>query len=331
MVAVALSEFNSAARMREIIRQYAAEIVDEMYPRPRYATVVSVNEPARACNIQYPDEAVNFQVPYGDVIPAVGSIVRVIGQPGAKYIESVVSRGQAVPAGLIADYVGTTAPPGWDLIQGNTIVNAQTLRPDLWAAAPVAWRSGANIIMPDHRGRVSVGYSGAGLFTPIGGLGGSANSSMPDHQHWNGDHTHTMADHTHTHDHTHAVGTGNESVGHEHGANVGSGELMARDTAYNTGYHGPIVGDGGLGGGVAITWGATGGINRNHTHGGSTGLTSSGTYTGYYVATHGGGLNDTWMIATHGGNVATSTVIGGATTTNTNYQPYIAFTKIIKL
>jgi hypothetical protein len=305
---VTLSDFNSAARIREAIRAVTLEILEEVRPAPRYATVTAVNESLNKATVKYPDEVATFQVPYGSAIPAVGSTVRIVGQTGAKYIEDVTTRAQTVPAGLCASYVGTTAPAGWALVAGNTITNAQTLHPDLWAACPVAWRSGANLIMPDGRGRVTAGYSGSSYFATIGSLAGTANSNMPDHYHWTGDHTHNA-------NHAHTAGSGTVSADHVHYGSVGTGEFLYRDGAYNTGYNGPHISV--AGGGVAITWnGGTSGISTNHTHG---------------ITVNGNNFNVSYMVATHGGQIGTSTVVGGATATDTNYQPFIVLCRIIKL
>ena len=52
------------------------------------------------------------------------------------------------PVGTILLYVAPTAPTGWALLNGATIVGGQTLYPALWAVLPVAYKSGANIVLP---------------------------------------------------------------------------------------------------------------------------------------------------------------------------------------
>jgi microcystin-dependent protein len=80
----------------------------------------------------------------------------------------------AIPVGTIADYIGITAPTNWLTMYGQTILDGQTLHPALWAILPAGMKSGANIIMPDTRGRVSIGYNTADTdFDTLGEVGGS--------------------------------------------------------------------------------------------------------------------------------------------------------------
>jgi len=98
-----LSTFNSAAQMRDIIRSYAHEVVDEQRPQVRYATVISVHATLRVAFCQWPGEAPTFPVPYGSAQPFAGQTVRISGRPGALYIEDVLSvginQGDDVPSG----------------------------------------------------------------------------------------------------------------------------------------------------------------------------------------------------------------------------------------
>ena len=66
-------------------------------------------------------------------------------------------------------------------MDGSTITNGQTLYPNLWAVIPAAMKSGANIVLPDTRGRVSVGYSsGDARFNSIGLTGRLLRRHRPD-------------------------------------------------------------------------------------------------------------------------------------------------------
>jgi microcystin-dependent protein len=65
--------------------------------------------------------------------------------------------GGRVPAGAGALWFSDTAPTGWQVLDGSTITDAQTLNPELWDNVASAWKSGANIVLPDLRGRVPVG------------------------------------------------------------------------------------------------------------------------------------------------------------------------------
>lgn len=88
---MSLSEFNAAARLREIIRTVAEEVVEDMYPRPRFATVTAVNTTLRTATVVYPDEVTGFTIPYGAIQPSVGSVVRVAGRTGAKVVDEVMT------------------------------------------------------------------------------------------------------------------------------------------------------------------------------------------------------------------------------------------------
>lgn len=60
--------------------------------------------------------------------------------------------------------IAATADLGWLMVDGSTVVNAQTLFPGLWAKIPAGWKSGSSMVMPDARGRTLVAAgTGAGL------------------------------------------------------------------------------------------------------------------------------------------------------------------------
>lgn len=93
------------------------------------------------------------------------------------------------PVGTVVDFIGTTAPPGWILLQGQTLTNAITEYPTLWNVVPASMKSGNNIILPDARNRVIVGR-GSGTFSNQGATGGvesvtltAAQSGLVGHAH----------------------------------------------------------------------------------------------------------------------------------------------------
>jgi hypothetical protein len=92
-MAAGLSDFNSAAQLREIIRMYSAEVVSEDRPAVRFATVTAVHATLRQATCIYPGEVATFTIPYGSAQPIVGSMVRVAGRQGGKYIEDVIPTG----------------------------------------------------------------------------------------------------------------------------------------------------------------------------------------------------------------------------------------------
>ncbi len=106
-----------------------------------------------------------------------------------------------LPCGTVIEGVWTTAPAGCAFLNGQTLVNAQTVYPLAWAVFPTGWRSGSNLILPNLDGRVLRGTNS----TP-GGLAGSDThtlvaNNLPEH-------FHSMA---HTHDSGHGTNAGSQS------------------------------------------------------------------------------------------------------------------------
>jgi microcystin-dependent protein len=92
-------------------------------------------------------------------------------------------------------------PANWFFLDGTIIVNAETLYPAFWAIAPVAWRSGSNINLPDTSTRYIVSGDPD---VPSGALGGSdvitlAAANIPSHTHGPGSLAAASAG-AHTHD-----------------------------------------------------------------------------------------------------------------------------------
>lgn len=103
-----------------------------------------------------------------------GNVRGPTGSPGVTLSELNTALLQLLPIGCILDYIETTPPTNFLAMTGQTVVNAQTLYPTWWLKLPASMKSGANAIMPDTRGRVSVGYNSADTdFDTIGEVGGS--------------------------------------------------------------------------------------------------------------------------------------------------------------
>jgi len=102
------------------------------------------------------------------------------------------------PVGTIVDYIGTTAPSGWAVLDGSTITNGQTLYPALWAVLPAGFKFGTSIILPDTRGRVAVGRNPSDTdFDNVGDLGGAktvtlSTAEIPSHNHTQNAHGHSL-------------------------------------------------------------------------------------------------------------------------------------------
>lgn len=242
----------------------------------------------------------------------------------------------AVPIGTIKEYVSTNMPSvNWVLMTGQTLTNAQTLNTVLWSRVPATWKSGANIIFPDTRGKVSVSQDTAdALFDVIGEVGGSKNAVVVSH------------DHSIAHDHANVTSTA-VSADHTHAMNFNSGTVSAD---HSHAYSGLTV----AGGGHFHN------IQRFGTGGGSYGGVDSGTSSTNNIATDAGPSHDHsysgntgGISANHSHNVNGSTGgisanhthdvnlpnftgtsgpgSGAVAGTNMNLQPYVVFPKMIKV
>lgn len=221
------------------------------------------------------------------------------------------SPGTHVFPGVVWDWVGTTAPPGWALLDGSTITNAQTLYPDLWAAAPTAWRSGSNLILPNGKGRSVVMYdSGNAFVNTIGALVGAADAA-------------TVA-----HTHAHSLGTGVESQGHVHYIGGVHGNVG--------GWVSTVVTD--AQGGHSHGYGGLGLMYNSPTYGGAVYTPTGYLYVGGAFPTDGshghnmsGYSTGAHQQHTHGITGTVDAATGTVSATNRNYHPSLVLNKIIKL
>lgn len=118
-----------------------------------------------------------------------------------------VSTIQQIPAGVISQYAGSTAPGGYLLCTGQSLVAADY--PALFAAIGYTYGgSGANFSLPNMQGRVPVGSgsitdpnSNSQTFT-LGGASGELShklttAELASHTHIQNSHNHTQDPHTH--------------------------------------------------------------------------------------------------------------------------------------
>jgi microcystin-dependent protein len=262
-----------------------------------------------------------------------------------KYVEDQISIGS--PVGTIVDYVGTAAPQNWLLLDGSTVINGQTLYPDLWAVLPTGMKSGSNIVLPDTRGRVSVGFdAGDTDFNTVGKTGGAKThtltigqlpshthvqnshqhtinhghtASQAPHSHTINNHTHTIASHTHTiSSHAHTINSHVHDRGnHTHTNNLSVVAVGDHQHSYPIAGVGTqpltIVGSSGQSG-IIIGLGNTNGAGA-HGHSLSGGITSSGSGN-----TGGSGTltsNGSGTLTSNGSGTLTS---GNPSNTGTNSQ-----------
>lgn len=111
--------------------------------------------------------------------PGVGALSYLTDSPGILWVyESGVWNSSGDPPGSYFPWIGTTAPLCHVLMYGQTLTNAQTLYPILWANAASTWKSGSSLIVPDMRGRSpfgldNMGGSDAGRLSVANTLGGT--------------------------------------------------------------------------------------------------------------------------------------------------------------
>jgi microcystin-dependent protein len=183
------------------------------------------------------------------------------------------------------------------ILDGSTVTNGQSLYPILWAIIPAGWKSGANIVLPDARGRTTIGAgTGSGLTArTLGNTGGTE---------------------------THVLTPGETAVkGHSHtftGSSVTSGAGSAHTHTQNSHEH-PMVVGWGAGSGSYPNWDGTSnkliyGLGTS----GSAGVTAT---------------NNNESAHTHSVTAAgtVSTLADGANgSAHNNMQPWLALNKIIR-
>jgi hypothetical protein len=133
-----------------------------------------------------------------------------------------------IPAGTVQDFVGETVPTGWLALEGQTIANADTTYPELWAIAPASWKSGTSLTLADARGKYF--YHG-GVSDTVGSIVGSNSHQLtnaPLHQHTVNYHSHTVSSNALFHNH---------SGGHYHNFSAGVYSRGNNITTYNYGFN----------------------------------------------------------------------------------------------
>jgi microcystin-dependent protein len=108
------------------------------------------------------------------------------------YVDNVV------PAGVVVDYAGASAPSGWVFCDGTLYDGTNPTYARLFAAIGLTYGgSASNFNVPDYRGRVTVGKAASGTFLTLGAAGGAETHTLvtgeiPSHVH-DGSHNHTAS------------------------------------------------------------------------------------------------------------------------------------------
>jgi microcystin-dependent protein len=263
-----------------------------------------------------------------------GNVRGATGSPGV----SALDLSNAFPVGMIVDYINTTPPTNWLAMTGQTIVGGQTSNAALWAVLPATMKSGANIIFPDTRGRVSVGYSSIDTdFDTIGEIGGAkthqlTTAELAIHTHVQTAHNHTQNSHAHSGvsdsanvDHTHLVNINTDVSGaHAHSISADINKALVTHQM-TTGVGGiATVGSSGPTSGAASVYSIPTGGNIDGIH-----------YHNVSGSTQGHSTNHlhTFSTANQQATNVEATAVNqnaGSGTAHNNMQPYVTFLKIIK-
>lgn len=184
----------------------------------------------------YTDLTDAFEYEQGDVTWEVGAVdpsmsgdLTTIGTTAYLGANPVVQQRttSGTPAGTIVASIAATAPSGWFILDGSTITNGQNTQPALWAVIPAGWKSGANIVLPDARGRTIVGAgTGSGLTArTLNSTFGAetvtlsaAESGLPAHNHSTVDGGHNHTQNAHGHATSESAHVHNEQFGNGPGA-----------------------------------------------------------------------------------------------------------------
>lgn len=268
--------------------------------------------------------APNVELQYGQLIS--GTPYRATyftSNSGEWIVQTAASAG--VPAGVVVDFAGSTAPAGWLLSYGQAV--SRTTYAALFAAISTthgAGDSSTTFNLPDYRGRDGIGKddmggsaasritnAGCGIVGTTLGVTGGAQSvildttQIPAHTHLASSSSVSASGTTGSNsvNHTHTGTTGTNSVSHTHtvaGSTLGGGAGTAGFTGTN---------------GSNFTL-ATGNDSASHTHDFTTGNNS---------ASHTHDVTVTGTAAAQ--TIANNTGGGGA---HANVQPGIVVNKIIK-
>jgi microcystin-dependent protein len=285
-----------------------------------------------------------------------GNVRGPTGSPGVTLGELNTALSDKLPVGMIVDYINTTPPnANWLAMTGQTVVGGQTSYAALWAVLPTAMKSGANIVMPDTRGRVSVGYNSSDTdFDAIGEVGGAKTHSlteaqMPSHFHTGVSHSHTVNSHSHgggtgnaLADHSHTFsGTSGAGSAHQHGFNMSTGWASWGGTPGNVYVPGTAATPGaflynsGPPQNANIYYDNVASVLSDHQHTVNGGIYDESAHTHGYSGTtsgHSATHNHAVSAEAPGTNTASpATDSKGSGTAHNIMQPYITFLKIIKV
>ncbi len=278
---------------------------------------------------------------------------------------ALVADPSANPAGTMMPYAGASAPIGWLICDGASVLVADY--PRLHAAIGYAWGgAGANFTLPDMVGRMPIGVGTLGADTyALADTGGAATHTLaegevPGHVHSGPSHTHGVGtlvnanqsvSHSHLgNNHTHgATGltTGSQNNSHTH-SDTTDGQSVSHDHALTSQSTGAVdhVHSGGAGtlaqaisGGGTTGSGAIGNQSANHDHAVSTGNQSANHQHAVSGSTAGNNTATGTQSASHAHTISGATAADGTDNTGStgggtaheNRPAYAAVNYLIKV
>lgn len=116
-----LNDLNTAAKVRDVVTIIAENVLKSQRPVAAYGTVASIDRVLKKAAVQFPGEAGTVYVPMRTIQPYdVGAVVRVLGEPGDRYIADVTG-GTKGGAFIDAQALTMRAAPAPAVTQGGTI------------------------------------------------------------------------------------------------------------------------------------------------------------------------------------------------------------------
>lgn len=187
------------------VRELAALLIAPGKPEPpllRQGVVESIGSGSVGIYLSGSNFAIGNVKYISGYSPSIGDVVWMLKNgPDLLVIGRVSESSQhdSHPSGSLIHTIAAAAPPGWLLMNGQAIADADVTYPGLWSVAPAGWKSGSTLTLPDWRGRTLLGAGqGSGLTNRVlGSVGGSEDHTLtlaqiPAHNHGTGGgHAHT--------------------------------------------------------------------------------------------------------------------------------------------